>query len=86
MARTPSRHEFTPRKAVQMLPVILAFRRQVVTWLAELPVGSPVYIALTMLNGILLLTVDVTRGNDYGLQLANDQDVPPAPSGAGLHS
>jgi len=39
-----------------------------------------------MLNGILLLTVDVTRGNDYGLQVANGQDVPPAPTKAGLHS
>jgi len=45
MARSPSRPEFTPQKAVQMLPVILAFRRQVVTWLAEVPVGSPVYVA-----------------------------------------
>jgi len=76
MSRRSSR-SFTPYDAAGMLLDVVNFRKQVIRWLARIPIDSSAYLALSILNSVLLITGDLLRGDDDALHRGNGEGGPP---------
>lgn len=64
MARRTERI-FTPYSAAQMVKDIEEVRGKIGAWDAKVPIGAPIYVALTAYSNALMLLLHTARGDVY---------------------
>jgi hypothetical protein len=70
MARRSSR-SFGPYGAALMLPVVTEFQHEVRQWISKVPIGSRIYLALSILHSVLHAVSGTIRDDDDAMRRLN---------------
>ena len=76
MSRYKTARSMTPDKAVAMLSTVKTFHTLVRTWIAEVPLRSPIYILLSILNTVLIMFLCELQGDADAIPRMNNDGGP----------
>lgn len=71
MSRYKTARSFTPDKAKEILPVVKEFHYMVRRWIADVPLHTGTYMALSVLNSVLMLFLCELQGDADAIQRFN---------------